>query len=588
MSTTLLNNVDLWTSAVHHKSTAGRGSNRKLELAGINKLRELILELAVRGKLVPQNPDDEPASELLKRIEAEKAQLIKDGKLKKQKPLTPVTDEEKPFELPQGWEWSRLGAISVANTGYAFKSSQYTEKGTFVLRVTNISTDGKINSSDAKYICEQSANSEYKNFSLEAGDVLLVMVGGSLGKIGIVGADVLPAVLNQNMWKMQRFGGIEKDYFVSMLRFVNENQVTITNSTHGHLSQGEYLSKLAPLPPLAEQQRIVAKVDELMALCDQLGQQSEHQLDAHQQLTETLLATLTNATSAQELSDNWQRLAQHFDLLFSGPMGTWAIDRLKDTILQLAVMGKLVPQNPDDEPAAELLKRIDAEKARLVKEGKIKKPKPLPPVSNDEKPFELPQRWEWARLSQILPKITDGTHHSPTNTETGDFLYISAKNIKNEGVLLSNATYVTKEVHEEIFARCDPEFGDILYIKDGATTGIATINNLTIPFSMLSSVALLKVLPKLNNNQFILNTLRSPLFYQAMREGMTGVAITRVTLKKLELATLPLPPLAEQQRIVAKVDELFALCDQLKERLQQASDTQLNLTDAIVEKALNS
>src|SRR5690606_18092903 len=245
MSTTLLNNVDLWTSAVRHKSTAGRGSNRKIELAGINKLRELILELAVRGKLVPQNPDDEPASELLKRIEAEKAQLIKDGKLKKQKPLPAVTAEEKPFELPEGWEWSRLGAISVANTGYAFKSSQYTEKGTFVLRVTNISTDGKINSSDAKYICEQSANSEYKNFSLEAGDVLLVMVGGSLGKIGIVGADVLPAVLNQNMWKMQRFGGIEKDYFVSMLRFVNENQVTITNSTHGHLSQGEYLSKLA-------------------------------------------------------------------------------------------------------------------------------------------------------------------------------------------------------------------------------------------------------------------------------------------------------------------------------------------------------
>src|SRR5690606_455310 len=155
------------------------------------------------------------------------------------------------------------------------------------------------------------------------------------------------------------------------------------------------------------------------------------------------------------------------------------------------------------------------------------------------------------------------------------------------GVLLSNATYVNKEVHEEIFARCDPEFGDILYIKDGATTGVVTINNLTMPFSMLSSVALLKVLPKLNNNRFILNTLRSPMFYQAMREGMTGVAITRVTLKKLELATLPLPPLAEQHRIVAKVDELFALCDQLKERLQHASDTQLNLTDAIVEQALN-
>src|SRR5690606_10220915 len=129
MSTTLLNNVDLWTSAVRHKSTAGRGSNRKIELAGINKLRELILELAVRGKLVPQNPDDEPASELLKRIEAEKAKLIKDGKLKKQKPLPAVTAEEKPFELPEGWEWVRLGNLAECQAGFAFKSSQFNDAG---------------------------------------------------------------------------------------------------------------------------------------------------------------------------------------------------------------------------------------------------------------------------------------------------------------------------------------------------------------------------------------------------------------------------------------------------------------------------
>ena len=208
-------------------------------------------------------------------------------------------------------------------------------------------------------------------------------------------------------------------------------------------------------------------------------------------------------------------------------------------------------------------------------------------MSDEEKPFELPEGWEWVRLNQVLPKITDGTHHSPTNTESGEFLYISAKNIKNEGVLLSNATYVSKEVHDEIFARCNPETGDILYIKDGATTGVTTINNLADPFSMLSSVALLKILPRLNNNQFILNTLRSPMFYESMRKGMTGVAITRVTLKKLELASLPLPPLAEQQRIVAKVDELFALCDQLKDRLQQASETEQHLTNAIVEQALS-
>src|SRR5690606_10894523 len=140
---------------------------------------------------------------------------------------------------------------------------------------------------------------------------------------------------------------------------------------------------------------------------------------------------LTDATSAQELSDNWQRLAQHFDLLFSGPMGAWAIDRLKDTILQLAVMGKLVPQNPGDEPASELLKRIDAEKARLVKEGKIKKQKPLPPVSDDEKPFELPQGWEWVRLSSVID-VRDGTHDSPKDsTDAVTFPLVTSKNFVN-------------------------------------------------------------------------------------------------------------------------------------------------------------
>jgi len=355
-----------------------------------------------------------------------------------------------------------------------------------------------------------------------------------------------------------------------------------SSTTIAILNKGKWANIIVPLAPLSEQYRIVAKVDELMALCDQLEQQQTDSNTTHQTLVETLLATLTNAADQRDFAKAWQRIANHFDTLFTTEQ---SIDQLKQTILQLAVMGILVPQEPSDEPASVLLAQIAKEKARMVKEGKIKKQKPLPEISEDEKPFELPEGWEWARLGKALKKITDGKHHSPPNSEQGEYLYISAKNIKPEGLLLSNVTYVTKEIHKEIYSRCDPEYGDILYIKDGATTGIVTINNLNEPFSMLSSVALLKV-PEGILNTYLLLSLTSSYFYELMRAGMTGVAITRVTLTKMNDAIIPLPPLAEQHRIVTKVDELMTLCGTLKARLNDAQTTQIQLADAIVEQAV--
>ncbi|KTT31386.1 hypothetical protein NS201_10780 [Pseudomonas oryzihabitans] len=272
-------------------------------------------------------------------------------------------------------------------------------------------------------------------------------------------------------------------------------------------------------------------------------------------------------------------LTDNLPLLAGAPNG---IKKLRELILELAVRGKLVPQDPNDEPAIELLKRIAEEKARLVAEGKIKKQKPLPAIAEEEILFELPASWVWGRLGELTLKITDGTHHSPINTPSGDYKYISAKNIKSWGVDLTDVTYVTKETHQEIFSRCDPSKGDILYIKDGATTGIATINPLDEPFSMLSSVALLKPSCGLHN-EYMLKSMVSPVFYREMRAGMTGVAITRVTLAKLNNAVIPLPPLAEQHRIVAKVDELMALCDRLEARQTDADSAHAQLVQALLD-----
>jgi type I restriction enzyme S subunit len=263
-----------------------------------------------------------------------------------------------------------------------------------------------------------------------------------------------------------------------------------------------------------------------------------------------------------------------------------AISRLRRFVLDLAVRGKLVPQDPGDEPASELLKRIATEKVRLLKKGQIRGLSPMN-VEGDEPPFSLPSSWRWVRLGDVLTKLTDGTHHSPPNEPSGDFRYITAKNIKDDGVSLADITYVSRKVHDEIYSRCNPEKGDILYVKDGATTGIVTINDINEPFSMLSSVALLK-LPSCLFNRLIVVFLRSPFFYDQMRGFMKGAAITRVTLKRMAPALVSLPPLAEQHRIVAKVDELMALCDRLEASLAPGEDTRCRLLDALLAEALAS
>ncbi len=261
------------------------------------------------------------------------------------------------------------------------------------------------------------------------------------------------------------------------------------------------------------------------------------------------------------------------------------VKQLRQAFLREAMQGKLVPQDPNDEPASELLKRIKVEKERLVREKKIKKEKDLPPIKEEEIPFEVPKGWVWCRLGEIFLKVTDGTHHSPPNAPKGPIQYVTAKNIKDYGVDLTDITYVTETVHGEIYSRCNPEFGDLLYIKDGATTGIVTINNLDEQFSMLSSVALMKA-PKSLSNRYLMFALRSPFFYDATRDDMQGVAITRVTLTKLKNALIPVPPFSEQHRIVAKLEELMHYCDELEQGIKQSQTQNQQLLEQVLREAL--
>jgi len=576
-------NLPLWSSSVQLKSTQGRGSSSKRDLYGVKKLRELILDLAVRGLLVPQDPNDEPASALLEKITAEKEKLIIEGKIKNKKSIPTAANAEKLFILPKSWSWVNLGSICSANTGFAFKSSQYLENGTFVLRVTNINPEGTINLLDNKYIDPNSIIPTYEKYILKENDVLLVMVGGSLGKIGIVSKHCLPAVLNQNMWRLDKSSFIELKYFVFGLKLINRSQIEITKSTHGHLSQGDYLNKFFPLPPLAEQHRIVAKVDELMALCDTLEQKQENSIEAHETLVETLLSALTNALDAAAFQSAWERVSKHFDTLLTTEH---SVDKLKETILQLAVMGKLVPQDPNDEPASVLLKDIAAKKEQMIKNGDINKQK-TSTIGAKDIPFTEPAGWQFSRLINLTKKLGSGsTPRGGKSVYTNQGIpFLRSQNIWNDGLHLDDIAFIPPEIHESM-SNTHVYTDDILLNITGASLGRSVIFKSKYKSANVSQHVTIIRLIDLKMSPFIHLVIRSPYVQSLVWKRQVGMAIEGLSKKVLEQFEFPIPPLAEQHRIVAKVDELMALCDDLKQSLNEAQSTQMQLTDAVVESAI--
>ena len=560
--------IDIWTSAILAKSTSGRGSSKKYELYGITKLRGLIFDLAVRGKLVPQDLDDEPASKLIERVVTRK--------------FSEITENEKIFTLPLGWSWIKLEDIAEINGGFAFKSSDYTSDGIRVIRISDFNEMGFKSDKVVRY----PYSLDLERYRLEENNILMAMTGGTVGKSLLVQALPEPMIVNQRVATIKLIQGINSTYINSLIRseliqsVINEAK----NSTNDNISMKSIKNFLIPLPPFAEQKRIVAKVDELMLLCDQLEQQTEASIDAHATLVDVLLSTLTDSADADELAQNWARIAEHFDNLFTTEQ---SIEALKQTVLQLAVMGKLVQQDPNDEPASVLLEKIAKEKEQLVKEGDIKKTKPLPELTDDEKPFESPTGWEFYRLGNLIKKLGSGsTPRGGQNAYVSEGIpFLRSQNVWNEGLNNDDIAYITSETHQRM-SNTVVYPGDILLNITGASLGRSIVFPDTyLEANVSQHVTIIRLIDH-SMTPFIYLCIRSPLLQKIVWERQVGMAIEGLSKKVLELFEIPIPPLSEQQRIVAKVEELMAICDQLKEKLQQSQKTQVQLTDALVDRAL--
>ena len=540
---------------------------------GVARLRELILTLAVQGKLVPQDPSDEPASELLKKIRAEKDRLIAEGKIKRDKSLAEIADEEKPFDLPGGWEWVRIPEIT-----YGLGQGEPTAEFSYIDVAAIDNAKGLINQ-DVQVLEAADAPSRARK-NVTQGTVIYSTVRPYLKNIAIVERQYVPrAIASTAFAVMHPHTGVLSKYLLHYFRshpfteFVNSKAVGVA---YPAINDANFFQGIVPLPPLDEQSRIVTRVEELMQLCDALEASGQLEAQQHAQLVGTLLGTLTQSETPEALADNWQRIATHFDLLLDRPE---AVDALEQTILQLAVRGLLVPQDPTDEPASVLLQKIRTEKDHLIAQGKIKRDKPLPPITDEEKPFALPHGWEWVRLGTIT-EFTNGFAFpsSEFTSNTSGIGVIKIGDIQNGEVSVAGMSYVSNEYGERVDRAFDVLHGDLLIAMSGATTGKLGFNRQHKRFLLNQRVGKIELL--LVDKQFAFQYLTTKILENLAISA--GSAIPNLSTSQIKEIIFPLPPLAEQARIVTRVNELRGLCADLRQRLSTAQSTQGHLADALV------
>jgi type I restriction enzyme S subunit len=394
----------------------------------IQGLKDKILQLAIQGKLVAQDPNDEPASVLLERIKEEREMLIKEGKIKKQKPLPEITEEEKPFEIPDNWEWVRFGNLVEFKIGKTPKRSNldYWDNGKYPWFSISDIRDGETIYDSKERVSEKAYTDVFKE-QISPKGTLIMSFKLSIGKMSILGVDgfhneaiisIFPIYDSDETIKMYLFR------IMKGLDILEDSKKAVKGAT---LNTTSLNSILVPLPPLAEQKRIVAKVDELFALIDELDSNKEELLEV--------------------------------------------INLTRNQVLQLAIQGKLVAQDPNDEPASVLLEKIKEERDKLVREKEIKKQKPLPEITEEEKPFKIPESWEWVRLGEIGDWGAGATpkRSNPKYYKNGTIPWIKTGEL-NDGYIKHSEEYITEEAIKETSVRMN-KIGDVLIAMYGATIG---------------------------------------------------------------------------------------------------------------------
>ena len=552
----------------------------------IPRLRRFILDLAVRGKLVEQDPNDEPAEALLQRARTSKTRVMVERKIRSNiKPELSVSAGED--VSPAHWVWTHLYDFALVLGGKRLPAgatfSAHVTKNIYI-RVSDMKGQS-ISTDNLKHISDE-VRAQIAKYTIERTD-LYITIAGTIGNVGEVPEQFHGQNLTENAAKIV-FREIDKRFLLLVLQSADvqsQFQEKIKQMAQPKLALKRISGIRIPLPPLAEQHRIVAKVDELMALCDRLETARKEREATRDRLAVSSLARLNTPDPDPAV---FQRHAA-FTLDNLAPLTTRPdqIKALRQTILNLAVRGKLVEQDSNDEPAGELLERIAAEKKRMVEAGEIREPKVRP--STDESPFDIPPLWEWRALREIV-RFENGdrsrNYPSGSDIKTAGVPFFSTKNISDYAVKFDQLDFITEEKFKSLRSGKMKDL-DILITLRGSV-GKLGLFQATQQFATGFINAQLLIIRNFERNlvRFCLTFMKSQTFLDQILDRSSGSATPQLSASQLAEVLIPLPPLAEQHRIVAKVDELMALCDRLEANLARGDETRGRLVDTLLHEAL--
>jgi type I restriction enzyme S subunit len=555
---------------------------------GIKKLRELILTLAMQGKLVPQDPNDQPASELLKEIEAEKKRLIKEGKIKKPKPLPPIKPEEIPYEIPKSWQWVQLVEIGEINPRNSFDDNK--NAGFVPMPLISADYGVKHEFETRKWSEIKKGYTHFKNGDVGLAKITPCFENGKSCIFENLPNDVGAGTTELHIFR-NTFDAVHPPYLLTYLknpRYLEIGASKMTGSAGQKRVPAAYFGgNPFPLPPFAEQQRIVEKIDQLMARVDELENLRKEREDKRLKIHKAVIDQLLSAKTQTDFAAAWSFITGNFNSLYSVKEN---VAELRKAILQLAVMGKLVPQDPDDQPASELLKEIEAEKKRLIKEGKIKPQKPLPPIKPEEIPYDIPRNWKWIRLGTISEIIGGYAYKSGQFLSDGINQVLRLGNVKPDLIKIGeNPVFIDDE-----YAEKTREFKlieqDILITMTGTRAKkdylfTALISKNPYKGKMLYLNQRVGAIRAFLCANYLNKALKVERLQEMVFSTSTGSANqANIGINSLRQWLIPLPPGKEQQRIVEKVDQLMTLCDKLEQNLTIAAEKQTDLLNSLMAK----
>jgi len=546
---------------------------------GIKKLRKLILSLAMQGKLVPQDPSDQPASELLKEIEVEKNRLVKEGKIKQSKPLPEIESDELPYDVPKSWEWVRLATIGEINPRNTCEDDM--DAG-FVPMPLIFAGYRSLHKFEIRKWSE--IKKGYTHFA--DGDVALAKITPCFENGKSCVFDGLPNGIGAGTTELHvfrnTFNCIYSNYLFAYFKtskYLALGASKMTGSAGQKRVPTDFFSlNPFPLPPLSEQRRIVAKIDELMARCDELEKQRSDRDRKQITVHTAALNRLLIAKEQSNFNTAWQFITQHFGELYSVKEN---VTELRKAILQLAVMGKLVPQDPNDQPASELLKEIEEGKKSLVKEGKVKGLKPLALRDYEKLPFKLPSSWIWTSIERLCETIVDCPHSTPQFVLNG-IICIDTNSFKGGKIINHKLRYVSKETYTDRVKRLSPQVDDVIFAREGSVG-----ESVIVPQGMVCCLGQRVMLFRpayVITSRYLQLSISNQLFWARLLAFHKGIGAKHVNVKDMKNALISLPPLAEQHRIVAKIDQLMALCNNLEKQIDHANSKQTNLLNAVMTK----